>query len=315
MKTAQIIDFDLAVIAARIKSNFNDEQSDGAEITTLAERKQARRKAIAEDLTLVRENPPPEGFVAWVKGNCPFGKTQAYQYLEDFGFPETGNSPDAPATPPKKSKGGRPKGKAEPKPKPAGPTTWLQAIQIHFNGFPPGYGNVDRPKDATRIALTAECGFDLPCERDKFPAVLEAMQRLLDRKDTAAATARIDAEIHALPEKAQARIKRLAAEKANIKRAEMQAEFDAKVESRVEFLKKSYSEDSAAAADEMTRYVKLNSTLDTWLSKDEFRRIQACLHTDTARTRTDAQLNEAYNIFNRLREYVNVKTRERMGGW
>jgi hypothetical protein len=89
MQTAQIIDFDLALIAQRIKSNFSNEQGADMQAATLQERKQAARKAIAEDLALVQANPPAEGFQAWVKGNCPFSVKGAYRYIEDFEYVNT----------------------------------------------------------------------------------------------------------------------------------------------------------------------------------------------------------------------------------
>jgi len=193
MKTAKIIDFDLAAIAQRIKVNYSGEQADSAQASTLEERKLARRKAIAEDLALVHANPPPEGFVAWVNANCPFAQTQAYRYLSEF--TNLVNSPEAPDTPTKKRGRGRPKG-SKTKVRKMG---WAEAAEDYLGTLPKGWTrNTLVQQPAKREALEKLLGWALPVRNEKIEAggdkarqIGDAILKLADADDGAATVDKI----------------------------------------------------------------------------------------------------------------------------
>jgi len=349
MKTATIINFDLAAIARRIKDNFTGEQADEAQVLTLAERKQARRKAIAEDLALVQANPPPEGFQAWVKANCPFNVWTAYDYLKQY--VKITYSPDDPATPPRKSKGGRPKGSTKPKAKAKPPLMgWSEALDTAWQRayacpLPAGFARNTTRRGAPRQQLIDACGeppFDLGSRNhqvdlnnpdhvawidrgvayiyDETQGKREAEQDNDDKDnaqntDTEKLWGEFEVQISDLPLKYQKPIRSTI----TAARHALDTELERRVVAAVVTERKRLIDLGNAAEQERQELQKLQQTAlkhyDAWISKDEHRFVLNCLHPDRAPEDRKERFGRAFDIVRRLEQHIHYSVNKQQNGW
>lgn len=295
MKTAQVVQLDL-VREAAIINDLHATYSTASRTTLDAARK------IGEHLLGVKASVGHGKFKAWIEANCTFSYSQATRYLQVVkNVSETFLPGDTIAKVAARGSVKR-KPKAQQTQQVTGPKTWIQAIVAHFGGFPAGYApsSIDRHGTPQRLAMTAECGFDLPCESDKFPAVIAAMQRLLDREMPVPAAARVNLEVAEQPEKAQAKIDRLVAEKVNIEVALLRGRFEAEVEAKVEE-RIGKREDKLLKREELVE--QRAKRLDAWMTEEEFKVVLGCLHPDSVPPAE--RKARAFTIFNQLKVHLS----------
>jgi len=320
MQTAEVLSLDLAREAKMV--NELHAKREGINKTDLDIARQIGH--CLKDVNAVL--PGNKAFKRWVIANCTFEWSQARRYMAvtNVGPAHVCNDDTIKSV----AKRGNAIAKAQrdtlanPKPRETKPETvnLFDAVVAALDGmWPRGFGRETLERKTPRGRRddwAAEHGAEIP---DRVPVgtdvspYVQSLHRLVDREHVPQAEQRTESEIKALPEKAQARIDRLVAEKLNLARVQLQATFNAEVEAKAALERQRFAEEIHKAEEMQSEYAVRVKSLDCWLTKEEYQIVLGCLHPD--REATPERKGRAFDIFRKLEGYVNPKAKARLNGW